>query len=113
MTSTLHICITRRQAVRYPNGITLSKAMRLLDRDQTLDSQVVVLVDYAWMRVGPVSRLLDYAQKAQTAVLFQGDDKLLLLPETPSVMDLKVAWERRSQLRELICERPLVERRRM
>lgn len=113
MTSTLHICITRRQAARYLNGITLSKAMRLLDRDQTLDAQVVVLVDYAWMGVGLVSRLLDYAQAAQTTVQFHDEEKMLLPAVSPSVMDLKVAWERRSQLRELICERPPEEQRRM
>lgn len=100
----IHVCVSRRAASQFTNGLSLTAIVGRLEQHKPLTPAIpdltgrtIVLHDYTWMDPVRVARLLACASTAGAAVIFQEIERTLV-PIDKGIHDLRRTWERRAAL---------------
>ena len=118
VTNELHICLSRKQASKYANAMSVSKYLHryrcgqtLTEATPTLDSKTVVVIhDYELIDHVSLRHLLSDIERASANVFFLGDEKTLL-PVGMSALEVRRSWEFRKTLLPENCEQAQPPRR--
>ena len=107
----IHICVSRKAASQFANGLSLSAAVQRLEKHRPLTPSIpdltgrtIVLHDYTWMDPVQVARLLASASTAGAAVVFEEIERALV-PIDSGIHDLRRSWERRAALASSVGQR--------
>lgn len=118
VTNELHICLSRKQASKYSNGMSItrylhrvSRGLPITETTPALDHKTVVVIhSYEFSDHEALSHLLSDVERAFAKVVFLGDEKALL-PGGMNAMDVRRAWELRRALLPENCEQAQPPRR--
>ena len=115
----LHLCLSRKEAKQYSNGMSITRYLNrvcrglpLTKETPVLDHKTVVVVhdDQYFLGHEALSNLLSDVERASAKVVFLGDEKALL-PGGMNAMDVRRAWELRKALLPENCEKAQPPRR--